>query len=145
MTVQLNIPNFLTPSASVSTGGRAQPADLQAAQAQGLKTIVNLCPISEDPGFDEAALVASLGMSYINIPVAGPADLTAEKAHELAKVLAQQSGSVLVHCASGNRVGALFALKAHHVDGAAVEDALAIGRAHGLKAMEPAVRALLGG
>ncbi len=142
---QLNIPNFLTPSASISTGGRAQPADLQDAKDQGLQTIVNLCPISEDPGFDEAALVASLGMSYINIPVAGAADLSADKARELSRVLAAQSGPVLVHCASGNRVGALFALKAFHVDGANLEDALTIGRAHGLKAMEPQVRALLGG
>ena len=45
---------------------------------------------------------------------------------------------------SGNRVGALFALKAQYVDGKSTEDALSEGRAHGLKAMEPAVRQLLG-
>jgi uncharacterized protein (TIGR01244 family) len=145
MATQLNIPNFLNPSADISTGGRARPVDLQDAQNQGLKTIINLCPISEDPGFDEAALVASLGMKYLNIAVAGPADLTADKARELDQALKQHGGPTLVHCASGNRVGALFALRAFHVDGAGIEDALAIGRAHGLKAMEPQVRALLGG
>lgn len=144
MTLQLDIPNFLTPAANLGTGGRAQPADLQQAQAQGVKTVVNLCPISEDPGFDEAALVASLGMDYVNIAVASAADLTPAKARELADVLAAKAGPTLVHCASGNRVGALFALKAHHVDGVAAEQAIEIGRAHGLKAMEPAVRQLLG-
>lgn len=143
MALQLNIPNFLTPAANLGTGGRAQPADLQQAQAQGVKTVINLCPVSEDP-FDEAALVASLGMDYVNIAVASAADLTPAKARELANVLAAKSGPTLVHCASGNRVGALFALKAHHVDGAPAEQAIEIGRAHGLKAMEPAVRQLLG-
>ncbi|HEY1075594.1 MAG TPA: sulfur transferase domain-containing protein [Fontimonas sp.] len=144
MATQLNIPNFLTPSTDISTGGRAQPADLQQAQAQGVQTVINLCPISEDPGFDEAALVASLGMEYVNIAIASAADLTPAKARELSAALAARRGPALVHCASGNRVGALFALKAHHVDGVAAEQAIEIGRAHGLKAMEPAVRQLLG-
>jgi hypothetical protein len=50
---------------------------------------------------------------------------------------------VLVHYASSNRVGALFALKSHFIDGCDVETALADGRAAGLKDQEPAVRALL--
>ncbi len=143
--IQLDIPNFGAPTDNVLTGGRPRIEDLQSASAQGVRKIVNLCPHAEDPGYDEPAVVAQLGMAYENIPVAGGGDLTRENAEKLARSLQGVDGPVLVHCASGNRVGALFALKSHHLDGKPVEDALADGRAHGLKAMEPAVRALLGG
>ena len=96
-------------------------------------------------GFDEPALVAALGMAYENIPVAGGGDLNRANAERLAQSLAGASGPVLVHCMSSNRVGALFALKSHLLDGKSIDEALAVGRAHGLKAMEPAVRQLLGG
>ncbi len=142
--IWLDIPNCCTPGVGLCTGGRPQPRDLEAAQAKGVRRVINLCPHSEDPGYDEPALVAKLGMEYVNIPIAGPADLTRDNARKLAEALAGGQGAMLVHCASGNRVGALFALKAHYLDGRSIEDALADGRAHGLRAMEPAVRQLLG-
>jgi uncharacterized protein (TIGR01244 family) len=143
--IVLDIPFFAAPSAQVLTGGKPTADALRQAQAQGVAKIVNLCPHSEDMGFDEPALVATLGMAYENIPVAGGGDLTRANAERLAQSLAGANGPVLVHCMSSNRVGALFALKSRLLDGKSVDEALAIGRAHGLKAMEPAVRQLLGG
>ncbi len=142
--IWLDIPNCCAPSDGLCTGGRPRPQDLRDAQAKGVRTVVNLCPPSEDPGYDEPALVRELGMRYVNIPIAGPADLTPENARKLAAVLTAADGAILVHCASGNRVGALFALKAHYVDGMPPAQAIAEGRAHGLKALEPAVRQILG-
>ena len=46
----------------------------------------------------------------------------------------------MVHCASGNRVGALFALKAFHLEDADVESALASGREAGLTKLEETIR-----
>jgi len=46
---------------------------------------------------------------------------------------------VLVHCGSGNRVGALLALRAS-LDGADDEKALALGREGGLSSLEGVVR-----
>jgi uncharacterized protein (TIGR01244 family) len=142
-TIALDIPFFAAPAENVLTGGRPTADALRQAQAQGVTRIVNLCPHSEDMGFDEPALVAALGMAYDNIPVAGGGDLSRDNAERLARSLAEAGGPVLVHCMSSNRVGALFALKSHWIDGMSIDDALAVGRAHGLKAMEPAVRALL--
>ena len=51
----------------------------------------------------------------------------------------EDDGEVLLHCASGNRVGALLALAAVQVDGASPEAALTLGRAAGLKSLEPVV------
>ena len=141
----LDIPNAGAPAENIYTGGRPQPEHFQQAKERGVRTVINLCPPAEPCAYDEAALVDSLGLRYINIPIAGVGDLNRENAQRLADSLATSaSGGVLVHCASSNRVGALFALKAHYIDGADVEQALATGRAAGLKAMEPAVRSLLG-
>lgn len=141
--IQLEIPFFAAPSDKVLTGGKTTAEALRSAQAQGVTKIVNLCPPSEDLGFDEPAVVSGLGMAYENIPIAGGGDLTRANAERLAQALAGAAGPVLVHCMSSNRVGALFALKAHWLDGKSIDDALAEGRAHGLKAMEAGVRQLL--
>lgn len=141
----IDIPNACTPADGLCTGGRPRPEHLRQAQARGVKAVVNLCPPSEPCDYDEAALVRSLGMSYVNIPVAGPADLTEANARALGQALSAVDGPVLLHCASGNRVGALIALKAHFVDGLAAEAAIAAGRGAGLKVLEPAVRNILTG
>ena len=52
-------------------------------------------------------------------------------------------GKVLMHCGSGNRVGAMMALRARWVQGRSAEEALAIGRSSGLKGLEGDVRTLL--
>ena len=107
--------------------------------------VVNLCPPAESPGFDEAAVVASLGMSYVNIPVAGAGDLTPANVALLAAALEGhgEQHRALLHCASGNRVGAMLALKAKQIDGKSTAEALDIGRAAGLKGLEPVVMQLL--
>ncbi|MNN82154.1 hypothetical protein D3C81_1990580 [compost metagenome] len=51
---------------------------------------------------------------------------------------------MLLHCASGNRVGALLALLAHE-RGLDEEAAIAEGRAAGLGSLEPTVRAQIRG
>ena len=51
---------------------------------------------------------------------------------------------MLLHCGSGNRVGALLALKAFWLDGGSAEEALEVGLAGGVTRLEPTVRELLG-
>lgn len=140
----LDIPNVCNLDSGMCTGGRPRPEHLKKAAEQGIKVVVNFCPPTEAIDYDEAAVVASLGMQYVNIPVAGPADLTRENVQKLADTL-KISGEygVLVHCASGNRVGAMLALKARYFDGATPMEALEIGRSAGLKALEPFVAQLL--
>lgn len=142
----LDIPNCCTPGTGLCTGGRPRPEHLQQAKDKGVRTVINLCPATEACDYDEAAVVAGLGMHYVNIAVSGPADITVDKARQLAIALAEHSPGhpVLLHCASGNRVGALMAMKARFIDGKSSADALAEGRATGLKALEPLVTHLLG-
>ena len=140
----LDIPNACT-LGGLCTGGRPAPEHLAKAADLGVKVVVNLCPPAESLGFDEAAVVASLGMSYVNIPVAGAGDLTPANVALLAAALEGhgEQHRALLHCASGNRVGAMLALKAKQIDGKSTAEALDIGRAAGLKGLEPVVMQLL--
>lgn len=121
----------------VSTG---QPDSeiLSLVKEAGFTTIVDMRRPTEDRGMDEAAEVAALGMRYIALPIDGANGVTYENAAALDKILAAADGPVLLHCASGNRVGALHALS-RKMAGASNEEALAAGLAAGLTRLEPVV------
>lgn len=143
MELLLDIPNACSPMPGVVSGGQPGVMDFEAAKDKGMRTVVDLCSPHEHD-FDERELVESIGMNYVNIPVAGAAGMTRENADKLAAVLDDRERyPMLVHCGSGNRVGALFALKAFYTDGCDVEKALEVGRSAGLRAAEGAVRAKL--
>ena len=120
---------------------RAEPDKqvLSLAKEAGFTTIIDLRGESEDRGMDEAAEVEALGMRYVTLPIAGAGDVTFDNAAALDKILADIDGPALVHCASGNRVGALFALR-EKMSGASDEDALAVGKAAGLTRLEGVVK-----
>lgn len=139
------LPQAGQPFEGVFTAGRPSAGHFEQAKQAGVTRVINLCPHAEPCAYDEPELMAQLGLDYINIPIAGAGDLNVDKARELDAALQGVDGKVLVHCASSNRVGALFALRAFHLHDASAEAALAVGRSAGLKAMEPAVRQLLGG
>ena len=133
---------FRNPAKDLYTGGQPSAAQLQQAATAGITTVIDLRQPTEDRGFDETATAASLGLHYVRIPVGGAAGLTPAKVQALQAALAQANGPVLLHCASGNRVGALLALmKAQQ--GASTEQALQFGREAGMTSLEAQTRTLL--
>lgn len=132
------------PRPRLFTGGQPAPADWAALKALGVTMVVNLRPDAEMAGRNEAAEVAAAGMAYIGIPVAGAKAVDADNARRLWTLLKASDGPVFVHCASGNRVGALLAISAAHSGGMAPDAALEFGRAAGLTSLEPVVRERLG-
>ena len=138
------IPGLRMPRPGVLTSGQPDPSAWPRLAADGVQAVINLRPDAELEGRDVAAEVAASGLRYTQIPVAGAGDITMDKATALWRAMQAVDGPVLVHCASGNRVGALMALAAVAHDGVAPEDALALGRAAGLTGLEPRVRELLG-
>ena len=140
--VQIGGPHYLqfprpAPPLPARRSGRFQHAR-GAAAAAGYSTVIDMRAAGEDRGLDEPRVVAQLGMTYLSFPIASEDDISFEKAAALEKILQALPRPVLVHCASGNRVGALFALRAKNL-GAASEDALAIGKAAGLTRLENVV------
>ncbi len=128
---------------AILVGGQPTPGQLERARDLGYKTVINLRQPEEKDNTDPE-LVRYLEMTYVSLPIGGPSDITQEKARALADALEATESPVLVHCASGNRVGGLFAMKAFYVDGMSPEEALAVGKAAGMTRLEPTVREKLG-
>lgn len=139
----------LTPSRpqqhDLLSGAPPTDAELAAAKAAGVRSVLDLRPAAEGSAVADAARAAASGLAVQRIEVAGAAGLTRENVLAFAAIVdAPARAPLLVHCATGNRVGALTALKAAWLDGMAPQAALELGRSAGLTKLEPAVRAALG-
>lgn len=143
-TPRIEIMNALTPLPGVLSGGQVTEEQLAEAAAAGYRTVVNLRTSEEPLEWDEPARVEELGMRYVALPIAGAEGVTRDNAEKLARILGEAERPLLLHCGSGNRVGALFALKAYYLEGEDPETALAIGLDAGLTKLEPKVREVLG-
>lgn len=134
----------IRPSERLVIGGQPTAELLREAADAGIKVVVNFRSAAEDPGYDEAALAAELGLAYLRVPVDGPAGLTDDNVRLFHAVL-QQVGEqpALLHCSTGNRVGSMFALHAARYRGLDTEAAIKFGKAHGLTHLEDEVRAEL--
>jgi uncharacterized protein (TIGR01244 family) len=137
------IPNQLRPSPELIVGGQPTPDQLSQLAAEGLRLVIDLRGPDEDRGMDEQALVEELGIQYLATPIASREALNWETAQEVQDALESSEGTALVHCRSGNRVGAIFALGAGLDSEIGVDQALEIGRLHGLTSLEDHVRPLL--
>ena len=136
---------LLQPLPGLYTAGQPAPADWAAIRALGVRTVVNLRTPAELQGRDEAAEVRAAGLAYIEIPVAGADGINPDNARALHAALAPaHGGGVLVHCASGNRAGALLALEQAEQDGLPQDAALALGRKAGMTSTEAKLRQALG-
>lgn len=126
------------------SAGQPTAEQLQTLSAHGIGVVIDLRADSETPELDEAALVRSLGLDYHNLPVGGAAGLTRGNVQALDRLIADAGDRpLLVHCASGNRVGAMMALREAWLRGATSAHALEVGRSWGMKGLESDVNALL--
>lgn len=124
--------------------GQPTPEEFKALAEDGVKSIVDLRLVGESHRPEnEQAIVESLGMKFVHMPIAGAPDVTVENAKALANLLATLPQPVVVHCGSSNRVGALFALKARYVDGRSPAEALAYGKKAGMHNLTEHVESLL--
>lgn len=131
------------PRPNLITAGQPSAQQLRDAAAAGVSTVIDLRQPDEDRGFDEAALAEQLGLRYVRLPIAGASGITEDNARTLQRLLKQDQGRTLLHCASSNRAGALLALINGRLEGASAEAALQLGRDAGMTSLEPAARAAL--
>jgi protein tyrosine phosphatase (PTP) superfamily phosphohydrolase (DUF442 family) len=141
--------NARDPLAGVRTGGLVPDAPVEqelfaALAAEGFRVYIDLR--AEKEGLDAARAAAeAAGLEYVSIPVGDEADLDLGSVRALDAVLDDPTrGPAVVACASGNRSGALLALRAFWFEGASAEEALELGKRGGLTRFEPQVRTLLG-
>ena len=126
-------------AAGHASSGQPTAAQLEALAELGYVAVVDLRGADEDRGIDETEAVAAAGLAYATLPIPDAAAVNVDNARSLGELLDSFDGPVLVHCGSGNRVGALAALLAAE-KGADVEEALEAGRAAGLTRLESEVR-----
>lgn len=138
------MPVLRTPRPGLCSSGQPGSSAWAPLARAGVRTVVNLRPPEELPGREEAQEVRDAGIAYVHIPVAGPDALTRGAAYALQQVLLSSPATVLVHCSTANRAGALIALADAWFGSRDIENALALGRDAGMTALEPTVRALLG-
>ncbi len=135
----MTIPHAAVVDDKILTGGEPSASQLDDLQANGFTDIVCVKTDGELAANFESNVEAR-GMRYHKLPVGGPDDLTPEKAESLDAILAECDGKVCVFCGSGNRVGALFALREFHINNAPADAALQYGLAAGMKGLAPFIQ-----
>lgn len=129
-----------TPAPGVYVTGRIAAGDIASLREAGIHRVIDLTPDAETPDFDEASVVRAAGLDYANLPIGGAADLTRENVLAFDALMRGATQPALVHCSSGNRVGAMAALRAAWIGHSPAEEAIAIGKAWGLTRLEDEVR-----
>ncbi|MDH5835609.1 beta-lactamase hydrolase domain-containing protein [Luteimonas kalidii] len=144
--VSIAVPGLRSPRPGLLTAGQPDAIAWPALAADGVVMVINLRPPSEVPERDLRAEVGAAGLAYHAIPIAGAADLTESNARELWRLVHEAPGTVLVHCSTANRAGALLALGAADAGDMSPTDAFAFGRSAGLThpALDAHVRERLG-
>ncbi len=130
------------PQPTLYTAGQPASDDWPAIAQGGVGTVINLRTPGEMKDRDERAEVEAAGMRYVALPIAGHEGVTGDNAKALADLIDAAHGSVLVHCASGNRAGGLLAL-ALAAQGMPAAAALETGRAAGMTSTETQVKQVL--
>jgi uncharacterized protein (TIGR01244 family) len=119
------ITNFTKVDAVVACGGATETAALEGLKKDGFKAVINLRQASErGANIDENKAKANeLGLRYIHIPfnTAAPESKTVDDF--LATISDKANQPVFIHCASANRVGAVWLVKRVMQDGWPVEKA----------------------
>ncbi|PWW14120.1 MULTISPECIES: tyrosine-protein phosphatase [Pseudidiomarina] len=134
--------DVLQPSPDRYVSGQPTKQQLAALQQLGVRQVINLRSDAEVADHPEPEWVAALQLNYQHLPIRGAADLTLANIQAFDQLLATPQPTLL-HCSSGNRVGAMMALRAYWLQQASAEQALRIGYEHGLGDLEDSVKQLL--
>jgi len=129
----------LQPIDGITSSGQPNASAFEIVAKSGYVAVIDMRGPSENRGLDEKAVVEELGLEYIEFPLVGREAISFENAQQLDKLLTNFDGPVLLHCGSGNRVGAILALR-HSLQGADDEHAMQYGKSAGLTSLEPVVK-----
>jgi len=134
----------VSPVNGITSSGQPDEAALRVFADAGYVAVIDLRGPDEDRGMaDERAAAEALGLDYVALPIAGREAINFDTAKQLDEVLQGIDGPVLLHCGSGNRVGAILALR-ESLHGADNDQSIAYGKDAGLTGLEGVVRERLG-
>jgi uncharacterized protein (TIGR01244 family) len=120
------ISNYYRVRPDVATAGQPSDQALADIQKAGFKTIINL-RTEQEGSLEEKPKAEALGLEYHNIPI-GSDGISKEQVALFEKILGDSTTHpVFVHCASSNRVGAMWFI--HQVLGEGKDEASALEEA----------------
>ena len=134
------IPNATFPEPGVMAAGQPTGEQIQLLAEEGYKTIINLRPPEEPHGVQEPQAARQNGMAYVNIPVTLQT-LDQASIDKFLETMKKAERPVLLHCASSNRVGALYYAWLVLEKGVPAKEAMERAKAAGLKSPELAEKA----
>lgn len=105
----VEIPNYTILSPKVAGGGYVTAEQVASLPGKGYTTIINLQYERESGVAAEKSAAEAAGLQYVSVPVGG-SNFTLEHAKRVSDAIAQAPGNVLLHCRSGGRVSAVWAL-----------------------------------
>jgi len=125
-------------------GSQPSVAALSQFANEGYRVIVSTRGETELQ-WDEKAIVDSLGMQFVKIPMPGPvAEITDEQIERFDYAMNRGNGAVVLHCASGNRASGLWAVWLVEKEGLAPQKALDLAEKTGMKSIRALVLRRLG-
>jgi len=119
----------------VLIGGQPDEPAFNRFKEMGVTVVVNFRSTAEMEDrdrvpFDEAAVVAGLGIEYVHIPLGGDDHpYTPQAVDRLADVLELHDGPVLIHCTVAWRASYMWAAYLVREQGFSLEDAMSRGEA----------------
>jgi len=110
--------NFAKLETTVACGGATTPEAVPELKKMGYKSIINL-RLPTEPGANvdgEAAAAKAAGINFFSIPFSGQSPDPAVADKFLATITAPGNEPAYIHCAAGNRAGAMWMIKRLAVD-----------------------------
>ena len=101
------VKNYNRATPLLATSGRLGEGAVKELAQKGITTIIDLRGV-EEGSTQEKALAEQNSVTYINIPVNGMTVTDDKILADLTKILDEINTPTLLHCGSGNRVGALL-------------------------------------
>jgi uncharacterized protein (TIGR01244 family) len=112
------VTNFAKLETTIACAGATKPEAVPAIKEMGYKSIINL-RLADEPGANidqEAAAAKNVGIRFLHIPFSGAQPDPKVADTFLAAVKDPQNMPAFIHCASGNRVAAMWMIKRMVVD-----------------------------
>jgi uncharacterized protein (TIGR01244 family) len=112
------VTNFARLETTVACGGATKPEAVPELKKMGFASIINL-RLPDEPGANidaEAAAAKEAGIKFFNIPFSGQAPDPKVADTFLSTITAPGNEPAYIHCAAGNRAGAMWMIKRLVVD-----------------------------
>ena len=125
-------------------GAQPTPEALADLAAQGYRTVLTTRGDGELQ-WDEGAVVDSLGMRFVSIPMPNPlTEIPDAWVEQFDALMRDAERPLLLHCSSGNRVAGLWAVWLAEHQGVDRAQALELGEKAGMTRIRPLVEKRLG-